>query len=613
MPRCDENGGFCVPNDLCDSGSRDLYCDEENEVCCPYDPLSKTKRPAWPSEVVKCKLRRCEPLYSGMCQSECKDGRSPVGKCTEECVCCGCPATDECLENSGYCIPSFDTCIGTTIQELCAGENCTCCLPPELIIGGCPGILPPKECLFDYDGVCQKECEEGRIPTGFCGTACQCCGCPITDECKAYLGYCTTKSDTCDGASIPELCSGENCTCCLPEDTKNDTVPFSLHSRRGMQEMNGYCFRGPDATCEGMIFPDLCPEENCACCLSDCPVTEECEAYNGRCRKTCAEGEEPIPEILCPDSFSDSCVCCVPICNQTQECQEAYGYCTNRALCYEKVIPEWCDGEDCVCCTPVCPPTQECQDAYGYCTGPDNCYDKIVPEWCDGEDCVCCAPVCPPTQECQDAYGYCTSPDNCYEKIVPEWCDGEDCVCCAPVCPPTQECQDAYGYCTSPDNCYEKIVPEWCDGEDCVCCAPVCPPTQECQDVYGYCTSPDNCYEKIVPEWCDGDDCVCCAPVCPATPTQECQDAYGYCTSPDNCYEKIVPEWCDGEDCVCCAPVCPPTQACQDVYGYCTSPDNCYEKIVPEWCDGEDCVCCAPGKLIQHPVCVDLSWTILFL
>ncbi|XP_064081849.1 protein psiR-like [Macrobrachium nipponense] len=301
-------------------------------------------------------------------------------------------------------------------------------------------------------------------------------------------------------------------------------------------------------------------------------------------------------EVCCPyDPLSKTK--CSPLCPTTQPCIDNYGYCTIPENCYEKIVPEWCEGESCVCCAPVCPSTQPCIDNYGYCTIPENCYEKIVPEWCEGESCVCCAPVCPTTQLCIDNYGYCTIPENCYEKIVPEWCEGESCICCAPVCPSTQQCQEAYGYCSSPESCYGKYVPEWCDGEDCVCCIQDCFPNPECLNVNGYCTSPDTCSGNIVPEWCGGEMCVCCVPddcnIIP--PPKECIDNYaGVCQK--DCEDGRIPTgFCFG-DCQCCG--CPTTDECKANLGYCTeSLDTCNGINNPELCPGEKCTCCMPATV----------------
>ncbi|XP_066981098.1 uncharacterized protein [Macrobrachium rosenbergii] len=190
VPKCEENGGFCVPRDLCNSESEFLYCDGENEVCCRYNPLSKTKRsprdigvPCWHTAPPE----KCEVDYNGVCQSTCEDGRIPTGVCSGDCLCCGCPTTDKCRESSGYCTVNRCSCDGIIIPNWCIGEKCICCLP--------------EECLLSEE-----------------------CALPTTEHAERLV---LRGEEPLPGASCWDVV-GDSCVCCVPSEYKSSTASGML-------------------------------------------------------------------------------------------------------------------------------------------------------------------------------------------------------------------------------------------------------------------------------------------------------------------------------------------------------------------------------------------------
>ncbi|XP_068250506.1 uncharacterized protein [Palaemon carinicauda] len=123
-----------------------------------------------------------------------------------------------CEEYGGICVPE-DSCDGLVSFAVCPGETDVCCKrarPDE-----CSGNPVPLKCEAAYEGVCQRDCVDGRIETGSCGGDCKCCGCKISEECMKASGHCVSRDDACLGRVIPEWCAGKMCACCVPQFIEN--------------------------------------------------------------------------------------------------------------------------------------------------------------------------------------------------------------------------------------------------------------------------------------------------------------------------------------------------------------------------------------------------------
>ncbi|XP_064079339.1 balbiani ring protein 3-like [Macrobrachium nipponense] len=410
-----------------------------------------------------------------------------------------------CDVNGGTCVP-WDSCHGHAENLHCDDENDICCVydvrsETNRSNYDCGGILPPELCRVGYDGVCLSKCESGRVPVGFCNKDCKCCGCPISNKCEANSGYCTPRDCKCRGVKVSTWCGGKRCTCCLPD------CPESEKCKAKQGKCRKTCPDGekpmPGVNCLG----------GCKCCVPKCPESEKCKANQGQCRKTCPGGEVPMPGVECLGGYK----CCVPSnCTQIpipEECKLYDGVCHRE--CRDGRIPTGVCRGDCKCCG--CPIKDECKKRSGVCVAsPDVCYGEIVPEWCGGERCVCCLPGlvdCPKSEKCKANQGQCRKTCPVGEEPMPgvECLGG--CKCCVPSnctkIPIPEVCKLYDGVCHR--ECRDGRIPTGVCRGDCKCCG--CPIKDECKIRKGVCVaSPNVCNGEIVPEWCGGEKCVCCLP-----------------------------------------------------------------------------------------------------